>query len=160
MLTAVLAGLLLSPAVGLAAVHCPWLNAPTASWLLGGEVQISVTPPDPQGDVTCDFSSGQASTVSTLHIAVHTMDTPSRDFESFFAQCGGTRLPLRAIGTDAVQCVPKNGSGTGEEQIIGRVRERAFILTIHRSGIAPPTPKDGLREDTRNIAGQIAGTLF
>jgi membrane-associated PAP2 superfamily phosphatase len=97
MVTAVLAALLLTAATSHAEVHCPWLNAATAGWLLGGEVQINVTPPDPQGDVTCDFSSGHASTASTLHIAVHTMDTPSRDFASLLAQCGGTRWNARQL---------------------------------------------------------------
>jgi hypothetical protein len=158
--TAVLAALLLTAATLHAEDHCPWLNAATASWLLGGEVQMRVTPPTQQGDVTCDFSSGQASAASTLQIAVHTMDTPSQDFALFLSQCAGTRIPLRAIGTDAVQCVAANGASAGQEEIIARVRERAFILTVHRGGTAPPVPKDGLSEDTRNIAGQVAEALF
>ncbi len=159
-LTVVLAVLLVTATASHAEAHCPWLNAATAGWLLGGEAQVSVTSPTPQGDVTCDFSSGQAPALSTLHIAVHTMDAPSRDFTSFLAQCGGTRLPLRAIGTDAVQCVTTDGSGAGEEEIIARVRERAFVLTVHRGGTASPAPKDSLHDETRNIAEQVAGSLF
>lgn len=160
MSTLVFAGLFLTPVVSRADARCPWLNAATAGWVLGGEVQMSVTPLTPQGDATCEFSRGLAATAFTLSIAVHTMDVPSRDFASYLSQCDGTRLPLKAIGNEAIQCVPKNGSGGDEEQIIGRVRERVFVLTIHRSGVPPATLKDGLREDTRNIAGQVAGSLF
>jgi hypothetical protein len=159
-LAAVLAAPLLTAATSHAEAHCPWLNAATAGWLLDGEVKISVTPPTPQGDATCDFSSGPASAISTLHIAIHTMNSPSQDFASLLAQCGGTRLPLRAIGTDAVQCIGASGSSAGEEEVIARVRERAFILTVHRGGTASPAPKDGLRDDIRNIAEQVAGSLF
>jgi hypothetical protein len=84
------------------------------------------------------------------------MEAPSKEFASYLSQCSGTKLPLKAIGKEAVQCVLKSGSTTGEEQIIGRVRERVFLLSIRRN----TPPKDGLREDTRNIAEQIAGSLF
>jgi hypothetical protein len=160
MLTAVFVALLATHGTCYAAVHCPWLNAATAGWFLGGEVQVSVTAPTPQGDVTCDFSSGQAPRLSTLHIAVRTMDAPSQDFASQLAQCTGTKLPLRAIGTNAVQCVAMNSSTAGEEEIIARVRERAFVLVVHRGGTASPVPKNGLRDETRNIAEQVAGSLF
>lgn len=72
-LTAALAALLVNVTTCHAQARCPWLNAATAGWLLGGEAQVIVTAPTQQGDVTCDFTSGQASAISTLHIAVHTM---------------------------------------------------------------------------------------
>jgi hypothetical protein len=155
-----LAALLLTAGNAHAEARCPWLNAATAGWLLGGEVQVSVTPPTLQGAVACDFTSGQAPTSSTLHIAVHTMDVPSRDFASLVAECAGTRLPLRAIGTGAVQCVATPGTSAGEEKIIVRVRERAFVLVVHRGRDTSPAPKDSLHDETRNIAEQVAGSLF
>jgi hypothetical protein len=91
-----------------------------------------------------------------LRIVVHTMEVPSKDFAAYLSQCDGATIPLKAIGNEAFQCVLKDTSG--EEQVIGRVRERAFILTIRRN--LPTLPKEGLREDTRNIAEQVAGSLF
>jgi hypothetical protein len=148
----------LSPALCCAEARCPWLNAATAEGLLGGKVQMNITPLTVQGDTTCEFSSQHGSAVSILRIEVHTMEVPSKEFVSYLSQCGGTTLPLKAIGNEAVQCVLKGSSTTGEEQIIGRVRERVFLLSIRRNASGPPT--DGLREDTRNIAEQIAGSLF
>ena len=148
----------LSPALCRAKAKCPWLNAATAEGLLGGKVQMNITPPTAQGDTTCEFSSQQDATVSILRIEVHTMEVPSKEFASYLSQCSGTTLPLKAIGNEAVQCVLKGGSTPGEEQIIGRVRDRVFLLSTRRN--APWFSKGGLREDTRNIAEQISGSLF
>ena len=147
-----------SPALCHAEAKCPWLNAATVEGLIGGEVQMNISPLTPEGDTTCEFSSRQGSTVSILRIEVHTMEAPSKEFASYLSQCIGNKVPLKAIGNEAVQCVPKNSSTTGEEQIIGRVRERVFLLSIRRNPSV--SAKDGLREDTRNIAEQIAGSLF
>jgi hypothetical protein len=158
MLTVTMAATVFHPAVCRAQTRCPWLNAATAEGLLGTKVQMNIAPPTAQGDTTCEFSNEQNPTGSILRIVVHTMDAPSKEFASYVAQCNGTTVPLKAIGNEAVQCVLKDSSTTGEEQIIARVRERAFIFTVRRN---PPMPsKSGLREDTRNIAEQIAGSLF
>jgi hypothetical protein len=121
-------------------------------------VQMNITPLTAQGDTTCEFSSQQDTAVSVLRIEVHTMEVLSKEFASYLTQCSGTPLPLKAIGNEAVQCVPKGSSTLGEEQIIGRVRDRVFLLSVRRNASGPP--KDGLREDTRNVAEQIAGSLF
>jgi hypothetical protein len=149
-------GSVLAPAPCHADVRCLWLNAATAEGVLGGTVQMSVTPLTLQGDATCEFSRKQDSGVSMLRIAIHTMDAPSKDFAFYLSQCSGTTIPLKAIGNEAVQCVLKDSSTTGEEQVIGRVRERAFILTIRRNVAI----SSGLSEETRNIAEQVAGSLF
>jgi hypothetical protein len=45
--------------------------------------------------------------------------------------------------------------------VIARVRDRAFVLTVIRPSAAPAsTTGDALRDDTRNIDEQIAGSLF
>jgi hypothetical protein len=152
----VLTGSVLRPTACHADARCLWLNAATAEGVLGGTVQMDVTPLTPQGDANCEFSRKQDSTLYMLRIVVHTMEVPSKDFASYLSKCNGVTIPLKSIGNEAVQCVLKGTSG--EEQVIGRVRERAFILTIRRN--LPILPKEGLREDTRNIAEQVAGSLF
>jgi hypothetical protein len=157
----VIASAFVSPMQCRAQIQCPWLNAATAAGVLGGEVQASTTALTPQGDTTCDFKRTQQSVVFALKIAVHTMVLPSKDFAAYLAQCSGTPVPLKAIGNEAFQCVPSKYSNIGEEQIIGRVRDRAFIIDIKRGSARQSTsPQNGLSEEARNIAEQVAGALF
>jgi hypothetical protein len=115
----------------------------------------------PQGDATCHFTRRQDSSNLTLIIDVHTMSLPSKDFPTYLAQCGGTLLPIKAVGNEAFQCVSKSSSTSGEEQVIGRVRDRAFILTVNTNVAKQPAPaKTGLSQETRNLAEQVAGALF
>ena len=138
---------------------CPWLNAATASGVLGGEVQSSTVALTPEGDGTCRFVFKQASSTFTLSIDVHTMPLPLKTFATYLAQCNGTTLPLTAIGNEAVQCISRSSSN-GEEQVIGRVRDRAFVLTIN-ANLAKQSPgKTDLSPETRNVAEQVAGSLF
>ncbi len=144
-----------------AEAQCSWLNAATAGGLLGGEVQSSITNVTPQGDATCHFARRQDSSNFTLTIDVHTMTLPSKDFPGYLAQCGGTLLPLKAVGNEAFQCISKGTSANGEEQVIGRVRDRAFVLTVNTNLTRQPTPaQTNLSRETRNVAEQVAGALF
>jgi len=158
---AVTVGTFATPSQCRAEVQCPWLNAATAAGVLGGEVQASATPLTPQGDTTCEFKRTDRSVVFALTIAVHTMAVPSKDFATYLARCSGTQVPLKAIGNEAVQCVLSNGSSNGGEQIIGRVRERAFVIDLKGSSTRPPTSSvSGLSDEARNVAEQVAGALF
>jgi hypothetical protein len=112
-----------------------------------------------QGDTTCDFKRNEHSGVFELTIAVHTMALPSKDFASYLAQCTGTAVPLKAIGNEAIQCVPGNNSLNRGEQIIGRVRDRVFVIDIKR-GLPRQPIQTGLSEEARNVAEQVAGALF
>jgi hypothetical protein len=160
-ISAVIVGLVTYPPHCSAEVQCPWLNAATAGGVLGGEVQSDTTNVTPQGDATCHFIRRQEMSNFTLTIDVHTMALPSKDFPTYLAQCGGTLLPLKAVGNEAFQCVSKGVSANGEEQVIGRVRDRAFVLTINANLSKQPTPaKTGLSRETRNVAEQVAGALF
>lgn len=175
------AGALFAPQRSVAEAKCPWLNAATAAGVLGGEVQMSVSAPVDPGpvkgvgtamysdqvrmdrfDVTCEFTRKTDSGTDTLHISVKTMKDQAKEFASFLALCGGSTAALRGIGNEAVQCVRKESSGKGPEQIVARVRDRAFVLTVTRqaapAGVA--VSAEGLSSDTRNTAEQIAGSIF
>jgi len=144
----------------LAEVQCPWLNAATAAGVLGGEVQANVAALTPQGDTTCEFKRTEHSGFA-LTIAVHTMALPSKDFATYLARCSGTAVSLKGIGNEAVQCVPSSGSSDGGEQIIGRIRDRAFVIDLKRSSTRRPTSSaNSLSEEARNVAEQVAGALF
>jgi hypothetical protein len=158
---AVVVGTFVAPPRCLAEVQCPWLNAATAAGVLGGEVQANATAFTLQGDTTCEFKRADHSALFALTIAVHTMAFPSKDFATYLSRCSGTQVSLKAIGNEAIQCVPSNGSGNGEEQIIGRVRDRAFVIDLRRSATKQPTTStSGLSDEARNLAEQVAGALF
>ena len=179
-LALMITGWMIVPVECSAEVRCPWLNAATASGVLGGDVQMTVTAPVDPGagkgvgtamypdqvrmdrfDVSCDFSRKVDSGVSSLRIVVKTMSDPTKDFGMFLALCGGTKVALKAIGNEAVQCVMKSNSGLAPEQVIARVRDRAFVLTISREAVnAVVAQGDELSDDARNVAEQVAGSLF
>jgi hypothetical protein len=160
--------------------RCPWLNAATAAGVLGGDVQMTVSQPVDPGpvkgvgtamypdqlrmdrfDVACEFHRKTDSADYSLHIVVKTMNEFSKEFPAFLAQCTGTTTALRGIGNEAVQCAMKSDSDMLHEQVIARVRDRAFVLTITRqAGHRPAANADQLSNETRNTAEQIAGSLF
>jgi hypothetical protein len=145
-----------------AELQCPWMNAATAGGFLGGDVQTAVTDVTVDGDATCEF---KGSAGAMLRIAVHTMAHTPQEFPSFLALCGASAARLKGIGNEAVQCLPNFGANKGDELIVGRVRDRAFIITIKAAWIAQPpsTPtktRNPISDDSENIAEQVAGSMF
>jgi hypothetical protein len=167
----------LAPGHCRAQAKCVWLNAATAAGVLGGAVQMTVTAapdadkqtgqegypaPDQRfgrPDALCEFTRNVDSKVYSLRIDVKSMTDPAKQFPEFLALCKGTTAALKGIGNEAVQCVMKSDAGMAHEQVIARVRERAFVLTIVRAA-SPVANGDALRDDTRNMAEQVAGSLF
>lgn len=140
----------------LAQSPCPWMNAATASGFLGGDVQTAVTGVTADGDATCEYTKADA----LLRIAIHTLPDVKKDFPGYLAQCGASAVNLKGIGNQAIQCRNK-----GEELIVGRVRERVFVITIKASWISsPPTSptktRNPISDDSENIAEQVAGSMF
>ncbi|HLM97942.1 MAG TPA: hypothetical protein VK335_01585 [Bryobacteraceae bacterium] len=141
----------LLPLICAAEVKCPWLNAATAAGVLGGAVTANVT----QG--TCEFVRRDDSSKSALRIEVDTLATP-REFASRAAQCGSGAEALKAIGNEAVACTHSGKQGQIAEQVVGRVRNQAFLVRVSTDdrGATPA----GLREKARKVAEQVAGFLF
>jgi len=140
---------------------CPWMNAATAGGFLGGEVQSAISGVTPDGDATCEFSLGSR---SMMRIAVYTMAQTHKEFSGYLALCGTKAVALKGIGNEAVRCVPTSGKSKGNELIIGRVRNRAFVIAIKAEWTAhPPTPtktRNPISDDSENIAEQVAGSMF
>jgi hypothetical protein len=81
------------------------------------------------------------------------MTSPAKDFPSYAARCHSTAVPLKAIGNEALAC-----SDDSTDQIVGRVRDRAFVVRI---SIGNRSAKPGaLSEKARKVAEQVAGILF
>lgn len=131
---------------------CPWMNAATAGGLLGGEVTATVTHSSKnREDGNCDFVRRQRSLVYELAIQVETMTPPEK------LSCGGQSTALKAIGNEAYACsLAKEGEIS--ETVVGRVRDRAFIVrasTNDRSAL-----QSSFREKAKTAAEQVAGNLF
>lgn len=141
----------LLPWICAAEQKCPWLNAATAEGALGGRVQAQVT------QTACEFVRRDGSSESTLRIEVETMAAPG-ELASRLAQCGSGAAPLKAIGNEAVACSHAEKKGQVAEQVVGRVRNQAFLVRF--SSNDPSATSAGMREQARKIAEQIAGFLF
>ena len=146
------------PAVCQTSENCPWLNAATAAGALKGSVTFTVTRSGADNaDATCEFTHQEGAALTSLRIEVDTMKNPSREFSSYSAKCSQNGTPLRAIGNEALIC-SLHGKNQFSEQVVSRVRERAFTVKMS-SNLAPLAGSD-LRERTQKIAEQVAGFLF
>jgi hypothetical protein len=155
----ILATVLWAPAIG-RAENCAWLNAATAGGLLGGEASMKVTTTS-GFDTTCEFTLKGESAVSTLTIAVHSMAVTREEFPALLAQCGSAGTAMRAVGNEAVECMRATGANEVTEQVVSRVRDRAFTLTWVMPKPAEDAQKQAeIRDKFRNIAEQVAGSLF
>ena len=138
---------------------CPWLNAATAAGALKGPIStISVTYTNQENtDAVCEFTSITNHKSRSLRIEVETLKDLDHNFSQYLAKCGTGAKPVVAIGNEALACSIHNPRQISE-QVVGRVRERAFLIGI-RSDM--PTPgQDAMKEETRQIAEQVAGFLF
>jgi|HubBroStandDraft_6_1064221.scaffolds.fasta_scaffold285112_1 hypothetical protein len=143
-----------------AQAHCAWLNEATASGVLDGPVTLDLeTAPDDQS--ICVFTNLKtAKDYSALRIMVQPLKDVSKAVESHESLCTSAPVALKAIGNEAVSCSADVGYSRGE-QVIGRVRDRLFIVAVS-STIAqdPSATRQLLQEKAKTIAEQIAGALF
>ena len=176
------------PALCQAPKSCLWLNAATAGGVLGGPVTATVTQAktnpsvahpanaissagplsaDASGedysgngmdDSDCTFIRQAGTTDGELRIKVRTMRDPVKDFASYSAKCGRHAIPLKAIGNEAVTCSLTHKSGHPSEQVVGRVRDRAFVIRISMTDSS--MTQELLHEKARAVAEHVAGNLF
>jgi hypothetical protein len=155
--------ILLLVLLGVPAAHaaqpCPWLNAATAAGVLEGPVTVSVTYFDQDNsDASCEFTRRTDHNVRTLRIEVNTMKDLSHDFPRYLAKCGQDAKPLRAIGNEAIACSVPGKKSPVAEQVVSRVRDRAFVVDVLSNGAM--SERDAMRDKAQKIAEQVAGFLF
>jgi hypothetical protein len=151
--------LLAVPAARAATQPCPWLNAATAAGVLDGPVTVSVTYSDQDNtDASCEFTNKADHTVRTLRIEVETMKDLAHDFPRYLAKCGPGAKSLKAIGNEAVVCSLPGRNSQVAEQVVSRVRDRAFVVDVLSNGSG--SERDAIRDKARKIAEQVAGFLF
>jgi hypothetical protein len=148
---------------------CPWLNAATAAGVLGSEVHMSVTNTAKSSaellngatpDTTCEFTSLHGSPAATLRIVVRTSLDRSKEYSTLIATCGSPTRRIVGVGNEAVGCSAKKGSVV-TEQIVARVRQRAFVVSLSKPGSGAGSEEDqALLDKLQNTAEQIAGSLF
>jgi hypothetical protein len=108
-------------------------------------------------DASCDFVRQQGSLVMELHIETDTLRSPVTDFASYSARCGSDGVALKGIGNDALAC-GSSGNDELSEQVVSRVRERAFLVRIKTNDRS--AQRSELRKKARKIAELVAGFLF
>ncbi len=157
----VLAALVFVSAIGRAEEgHCAWLNDATASGILNGPVTLDLEPA-PDDQTICVFTNLKtAKDYSALRIMVQPLKDTAKAVESHESQCTSPATALKAIGNEAVSCSADVGYSRGE-QVIGRVRDRLFIVTVSSTMAQDPLMTRPLLKDKANmIAEQVAGALF
>ena len=149
----------LIPAPSAAELNCPYLNAATAEGILGGAVTMSVAGIEDNG--YCEFIRKDGHH-STLRIEVSTMKNPAVEFTSYAARCGRDGVPVHALGNEAVTCSVPNAAPGVSEQVVGRVRDRAFVVRIGAPAVAgdPSAERNAWRLKALKVAEQVAGNLF
>jgi hypothetical protein len=154
---------------------CPWINEPTAAGFLKGDVTTTITHNSTGadkaaaaaatatgtsvtvGDAICEFVRRDASGTTRLRIEVATMSDVAAAFPAFRARCGAGSQPVRAIGSEAEVCDAAMAGNGVAERVVGRVRERAFVVSISAATTADQAT---VRETTLRVAEQVAGFLF
>jgi hypothetical protein len=137
------------------AESCDWINSATASGILGGPAESVVThPAKNKADGTCVFTRRNGPVTSVIRIDVIT----GAAFEGYLAQCGSQRTRIRDLGNEAVACAGHRHGRSESEQVIGRVRDRTFVVRVESSAKSPVS--SSLREQARSVAAQVAGNLF
>jgi hypothetical protein len=138
---------------------CAWLNAATAAGVLEGPVTVRVTYINQEHtDAACEYTHQADKTVDTLRIEVDTMKDLHHDFPRYIARCGQNAKPLRAIGNEAVVCSVPGTNRQIAEEVVSRVRDRAFIVDVVSNGSA--AERDTILDKAQKVAQQVAGSLF
>jgi hypothetical protein len=139
---------------------CPWLNAATASGVLGGPVTTAVDKTVDKAE-TCSFRLQNANSMDSLRISVATVADPRNvdpELVSYENRCASS-VPLKAIGNEAVLCTDDTGKSRGE-RVVGRVRNSIFTIEIRTHSRRSKATRDLLEKKAVAVANQVAGSLF
>jgi hypothetical protein len=156
---------LLAPRAAICQVNtgCPWLNVATASGVLRSSASSPMATLALGSRAACNFAYHDATASRELRITVveEVKDPPEAMAASGRTRCGSGAKPLQAIGNEAVTCAADTKGQTYGQQIIGRVRDQIFTVTVTTSAQNDPfLPGEALEQKLRNVAEQVAGALF
>jgi len=140
---------------------CPWLNAATASGVLGGPASIDVNSTG-SGSGVCEFRLQDGTANDSLRIEVMKADKPEnagKEMLPYESKCASSELPLKGVGNEAISCVG-NAELSHSELVVGRVRDNIFTVAISVGTGNDPSTLDAIKEKAEGIARQVAGSLF
>lgn len=139
---------------------CPWISEATAGGVLAGTVSLTARITD-RGDGVCEFSRNDGAAIHRLRVSVEIMTDIAKQFSTYLAQCGPQSTPLRAVGNEAVMCSSDGKVDQYAEQVVGRVRDQAFVVSVSTSIQQDPSMTQKMRRQKANlVAEQVAGILF
>jgi hypothetical protein len=140
--------------------HCAWLNDATASGVLNGPVTLNLETAAEDQNICVFTYLKAANDYSTLRIMVQPLKDTSKAVVLHESLCTSVPGSLKAIGNEAVSCAADVGYSRGE-QVIGRVRDRLFIVTVSSTNAKDPSAtRQMLQEKARAVGEQVAGALF
>jgi hypothetical protein len=151
--------LLLLPACCKAEGNCRWLNEATAAGVLNGPVSMEVKDMGDMGG-TCTFGLRSEPKALGLQIVVRKIGEMEKGITGYGSHCVDSSISLQAIGNEATACAVNIGGSRGE-QVVGRVRDRVFIISIDAA--MSPNPSENsklLQQKAESVAEQVAGSLF
>jgi len=132
-----------------AAANCPWLTTGSAAMVLGGPATAAVQVSD-TGEGACTFTR-QDSSKSVLKIAVS-----QKTLES----CPADSPKPRGIGNEAALCKARRSSDEVVELVVSRVRNLHFTVSLAIPVDASPGAGLTQEDAVKQIAEQVAGSLF
>jgi hypothetical protein len=138
---------------------CVWFNAATAAGILGGVVRSAVTHTNTgTDDASCYFVRQYGSVIHALRIEVQTIRVGENEVASYAPRCTSSATPLRSISNEAFVCSVSGNAGQRSEQVVGRVRNRVFIIRVSLTDDSATSRS--VREKAEKVAEQVAGNLF
>jgi hypothetical protein len=147
------------PAMLGAQESCAWLNSASAAGVLGGAVRSAITHTNvANDDGNCYFVRQQGSVIHALRIEVQTMSVAGNELAPYAPRCRSNATPLKAISNEAFACSVLGNAGQRSEQIVGTVRNRAFVIRVSTNDVSATS--NSIREKARKVAEQVAGNLF
>jgi hypothetical protein len=149
------------PTAARAANNCAWINAATASGLLGGEADGEVSEAAVGQPIVCTFTRKSGGVKRTLRVTVEVAIAAHARLTAIAQSCGTDTTQLRAIGNEALVCAADERTAGIAERVVGRVRDQVFTITIESSLKDDPLlTRDVLKSKICIAAEQIAGNLF
>jgi hypothetical protein len=151
--------LFLAPAFCYASDTCPWINAATAFGAIGASPEAAGT----HSTITsgsCTFSYRTQEGLHELRVTVEPSSDAPHLFASRKASCGSDARPLTAIGNEAIVCAVGPSANVYGKQVIGRVRDQIFTVTMTVDGPESPARVNDLQQKIEMLAELIAGNLF
>ncbi len=144
-----------------AAENCPWLNAATASGLIGANATAVYTAAAAGKPAVCTFTEASAHMPRVLEIRVEIVPDPHVRLMALDASCTGAASPLTAIGNEAIACSADEHKDKPAERVVGRVRDQVFTITLTSNGKQDSVlDRDELKIRISTAAEQVSGNLF